>query len=895
MRFDDSAASSHGSTVTQVGTARVHSATRRRPGDRDATVSSDGMEDFAPLGGTILRRMRRSATRLDDGPIRVLRVIARLNVGGPALHVSYLTKELDERGYESTLAAGFVGEGEGSMEYVARELGIEPVLIPGLQRDVSPLRDAAVVKRLLSLIREVRPHVLHTHTAKAGAVGRAAALLAGTARPNIVVHTFHGHVLRGYFQPGATAVFRQLERRLAGATDALIAVSPEVRDDLVRLGIAPRERIAVIRLGLDLEGRVRAPVGAREALRAQLGIDEESFVIGWLGRMTEIKRVDVLLRAFAQLRSAGVESDLVLVGDGPLRQELKRLARELGVESRCHFVGFSEQVSAHYAAFDAVALTSASEGTPVTLIEALAAACPVVSTDVGGVSDVVEDCHSGYLVAPGDVAALAERLQRLAGDPALRREFGEAGRSFVVPRYSVPRLVDDVDRLYRTLLEQAAPREHRVYGALARPLSPALPALDTWVGGRRPEPAERRLRIVLLSQYFPPEIGATQSRMQAFAEYLAARGHEVTVVCEFPNHPHGVMPAEYRGRVVEDDRSNSYRILRVWVMASPEKTQRTRMQFYLSYMALATAVAPLVGRVDVVLATSPPLFTGLAGTAIARLNGAPLVLDVRDLWPAAAASLGQISLGPAFRIAEALERFLYREAAIVVAVTNPFCRYIDARRGRPPGTVLIPNGTLDVFFAEGDAAARTEPGRNGRFLVTFAGTHGIAQALPSVLDAAERMNGVAEFAFVGDGPVKRLLVEDARRRGLANVTFHDQIPIERAAKLLAQSDALLVPISAHPTFSDFVPSKLLDFMALGRPVVLSARGEAAGILALAQAGIAVEPEDPDALADAVRWLVAHPVEADEMGLRGREFARRRLRSEQAARLEQVLLDVARRS
>ena len=227
-----------------------------------------------------------------DEPIRVLRVIARLNVGGPALHVSYLTRELDRLGYETTLAAGSVGEGEGSMEYVARELGIEPLAIPLLQREISPLRDAATVRHLVGLIRTLKPHVLHTHTAKAGAVGRAAAVLAGADRPKVVLHTFHGHVLRGYFSPQVTEAFRRLERRFARVSDALIAVSPEVRDDLVRLGIAPLGKISVIRLGLDLDGRIRAGEDEARAVRERFAIPPERFLVGWLGRMTEIKRVD---------------------------------------------------------------------------------------------------------------------------------------------------------------------------------------------------------------------------------------------------------------------------------------------------------------------------------------------------------------------------------------------------------------------------------------------------------------------------------------------------------------------------------------------------------------------------------------------------------------------------
>ena len=540
---------------------------------------------------------------------------------------------------------------------------------------------------------------------------------------------------------------------------------------------------------------------------------------------------------------------------------------ELGIAERVHFVGFRDDVGTVYAASDVVALTSANEGTPVTVIEALAAGVPVVSTDVGGVADVVDDGRSGLLAAAGDVEGIATALEQLGANPELRERMGAAGRSAVLERYSVPRLVHDIDHLYRDLLSQPRPR-------VPRRLPPALPSDGI------PQ-ATRRLKVLLVSQYFPPEIGATQSRMQAFAEYLAHRGHDVTVIAEFPNHPHGIFPDQYRGRLVEDDRSNPYRILRVWVRANPEKTQITRLSFYTSFMAMAAAVAPRSGRPDVVIATTPPLFTGLAGWAIARMMRAPLVLDVRDLWPAAATSLHQISPGASTRAAEAVERHLYRAASAVVAVTRPFCEHIDAIRGRLPATRLIPNGTLEQFFAD-DGRDRLGVA-DDRYLVTFAGTLGIAQALPSTLDAAALVDGDTEFSFVGDGPMKPLLVEQAGALGLENVRFHDQIPLESITPVLAGSDALLVTLSAHPTFRQFVPSKLIDFMAVGRPVILSAAGESARSSSPPAPASSFRPRIPDALARPLRWLEAHPEEAEAMGRRGRAFARTRLRSVQAER------------
>lgn len=384
--------------------------------------------------------------------IRILRVIARLNMGGPALHVAYLSAGLRERGYGTTLVAGSLARGEESMAFVAQDLGVPVIRLSALKRDISPLRDAMSVIRLANLIRVQRPHILHTHTAKAGAIGRLAAILAGDARPPIVVHTYHGHVLRGYFDPVRANAFRLIERWLAKMTTTLIAVSPQVRDDLVRLGVAPTEKFAVVRLGVELDERIPADQNGRGETRRVLGIPPERFMVGWVGRMTGIKRTDDVLLAVRKLRERGVDACLCMVGDGPDRDHVEQRAHDLGIVENCLFLGYQEEVSPYFAAFDAMVLPSANEGTPVTAIEALAACRPVVATRVGGVPDVVRDGEDGFLVEPGDVDALADRLAALAADPELRARMGAAGRLRVLPRYAVDRLVTDMDRLYRELL-----------------------------------------------------------------------------------------------------------------------------------------------------------------------------------------------------------------------------------------------------------------------------------------------------------------------------------------------------------------------------------------------------------------------------------------------------------
>ena len=374
-------------------------------------------------------------------------------MGGPALHVAYLSSGLAARGYQTTLVAGTLASGEESMAHVAEGLGVQVVGLPELSREIAPLHDFRAVRQLARLIREQRPHILHTHTAKAGAIGRLAARFAGDARPPIVVHTFHGHVLRGYFGPLRSGSFRLLERWLARSATALVAVSPEVRDDLVELGVAAPEKFTVIRLGIELEERVAAGEDGRDEMRRTMGIPPDRFVVGWIGRMTAVKRTDDVLLAFKQLVEEGVDACLCMVGDGPDRAQVERQARALGIMRRCLFLGYQEDVAPFYAAFDTFLLPSGNEGTPVTTIEALAGARPVVATRVGGVPDVVRDGEDGFLVEPEAVADMADRLARLAHDPNLRRRMGEAGRDRVVARYSVQRLLDDVDGFYRGLLE----------------------------------------------------------------------------------------------------------------------------------------------------------------------------------------------------------------------------------------------------------------------------------------------------------------------------------------------------------------------------------------------------------------------------------------------------------
>lgn len=383
----------------------------------------------------------------------MVRVISRLNVGGPAIQAISMSRRLVERGYDTTLVRGVEGPGEGSLDDLAQELDVSPVLIPDLRRELGR-HDLAAIRGVLGIIRRERPQILHTHAAKAGTVGRIAASLAGGARPPVRIHTFHGHVLTGYFSPPKERAFRTVEQVLARGTTKLVAVSEEVRDDLLRLGIARPRSIEVIRLGFDLTRFELSDADATEArrsIRNELGIPEEGQVVTLIARLVPIKRVDRFLEMAGHLAGRPGTTFLV-VGDGELKDALTESPAASALGNALVWAGLRRDIPKILASSDLVCLTSDNEGTPVSLIEAQAASRPVVSTDVGGVPTVVEDGVSGDLVAPEAAERFSERVARLLDEPERCRRYVAEGRRTVFERFSQERLVDDLDRLYASCL-----------------------------------------------------------------------------------------------------------------------------------------------------------------------------------------------------------------------------------------------------------------------------------------------------------------------------------------------------------------------------------------------------------------------------------------------------------
>ena len=383
------------------------------------------------------------------GRIRVLRLIARLNVGGPAIHVTALTSGLDPARYDSRLATGLPGRHEGDMSYLSEAAGVAPVLLPEMGREVAPLADLATLARLVRLMRQFRPHIVHTHTAKAGAVGRMAARLSGVP---VVVHTFHGHVFHAYFGRLQSRLAVRTERMLAGLSDRLITLSERLRREIAGFGVAPSEKIEVIPLGFDLAPFAPEAGWRRGQLRAELGLAPDDWLIGSVGRLVPVKNHALLLQAAQALRQAGRRAHFVIVGDGELRPSLEAQARALGLEQAVSFTGWRRDLPPVYADLDVLVNTSRNEGTPVAVIEAMAAGVPVIATAVGGVPDVVADGATGTLVPEGDAEALARALAERLDQPEAARRMAEAARVEVLQRYSMKQLLCNVDGLYQRLL-----------------------------------------------------------------------------------------------------------------------------------------------------------------------------------------------------------------------------------------------------------------------------------------------------------------------------------------------------------------------------------------------------------------------------------------------------------
>ncbi|MBI4881280.1 MAG: glycosyltransferase [Planctomycetes bacterium] len=380
--------------------------------------------------------------------VKVARILGRGNVGGPARTALELSRRLAGRGYETLLLAGEPERTEGDLLAGVDDVTVR--VMPGFRRRPG-LGDLGAQRRLRAALREFRPDIVHTHAAKAGALGR---LASRSLRPRPrLVHTFHGHVLDGYFPRPLSALFAAVERRLALTTDALVAVSEAVARELAeRHRVAPRERFRVIENGIDLASFRAAGARSRGAARERLGCSPAALVLLVPARLVPIKGHAVLFDALRLLSPALLPLEVHLLGDGPLRRRLERAAARLREGFVVRFHGFRDDLPAVLPAGDVVVLPSKSEGMPLALMDAMACGVPVVATAVGGVPELLDQGAAGLLAAPRDAASLARALERVLGDIEFARGVARAGRKRVEERHTIERVVEEHARLYAELL-----------------------------------------------------------------------------------------------------------------------------------------------------------------------------------------------------------------------------------------------------------------------------------------------------------------------------------------------------------------------------------------------------------------------------------------------------------
>ena len=372
--------------------------------------------------------------------VKVVQIIARMNVGGPAVIVADLMRSIDSSKVEQVLITGYCDSDEADyLETVATD--IKTTRIAGLGRSVSVVSDIRAFFALVAMIKKIAPGVIHTHTAKAGVLGRLAAILAGRSAKR--VHTFHGHLLHGYFSGWKVKLVIAIEKFLAKHTDILIAIGNQVKDDLLAAGIGKRDQYRVFFPGLVEPAKI-----SKDAARQQFSMDAGDVYVAYVGRMTAIKRPDRLLNTAAEIKARNLPVKFIVAGEGDLFDATKRDAQRRDLPVR--FLGWRKDIGALLAASDIAILTSDNEGIPLTLIQAAQASLPIVATGVGSISDIVVHEVNGYLV-DSEPAALADALQKLSVDPVLREIMGKAGRERTSRYFSLEKMCSDHTELYQVL------------------------------------------------------------------------------------------------------------------------------------------------------------------------------------------------------------------------------------------------------------------------------------------------------------------------------------------------------------------------------------------------------------------------------------------------------------
>lgn len=766
-----------------------------------------------------------------------------------------LARQVRDAGYEVVVATRVGSEGER-----LRAEGFKVIPIGMIRQSRHIAKEWRAVLELVRIYREERPDIVHHVALKPILYGSIASWIVGIHR---VVNAVAG---MGFVFTSRTWKARLLRPLVVVGMKMLLSgkghwIIVQNRDDwqmFRRMGISDGSRLVLIRgSGIDVNDFRPLPE------------PDGDVTIAIVSRMLWDKGVHKLVEAFTLLRRQGEPLRLILAGEpdwgNPAAVPEARL-REWQAQDGIDWRGHVEDVREVWRTAHIACLPSRREGLPRSLLEAAACGRPMVATDVPGCRELVQDGENGLLVPAGNVNALADALRLLAHDPERRARLGRRGREIIETEFSSTLVIRKHLDLYATMLDGA------------------------------PNP-ERKLRILFLSDNFPPEMNAAATRVYERACYWAKWGHDVTVLTCQPNFPDGKVFEGYANRWYQVEEMGGIRVVRVKTFITANSGVFLRTLDFISFMVSGVAAGLFERRPDVVCATSPQFFAAIAGWILGILRRRPFVFELSDLWPASIVAVGAMRPSLPLRLVEKVELFLYRRAAAVVALTNAFKANLTRRRIDPDKITVVKNGVDLSRYAPRprDEALAAEWGLTGKLVVGYIGTHGMAHGLRNVLDAAEllRDRDDIRLMLVGAGAEREELKARAAERGITNVVFVPAQPKGLMPAFWSLCDVALVHLRNSPVFEEVIPSKMFEAMGMGLPVMLVVpAGEARAILEEDQAGIWVPPEDPQALAEACRRFADDQDMRATLARNSLAAAPRHTRETQAREMEAVLLQVA---
>jgi glycosyltransferase involved in cell wall biosynthesis len=772
--------------------------------------------------------------------IKVLRIITRLNIGGPSIHVSLLTRGLDPERFESLLVSGSVSDREGDMSYVAARLGIKRVIIPSLKREISLPRDLKCLFRLLRLLAAEKPDIVHTHTAKAGTLGRIAVFIYNRfyKKKVLVVHTFHGHVLHGYFSRTKSKLFMRAERILASISDVIIAISKSQRNELAETyRLADGAKFRTVKLGFDLDA-FAATEHLRGKFKADIGVDREYLLVGIVGRLVSIKNHQMFLNAAKMVirKKPGLNIRFVVVGDGELREELMSSAKKIGIADHILFCGWERDLPRVYADLDILTLTSINEGTPVSIIEAMASSVPVISTDAGGVRDLLgpfspewesyrfQVCRRGLLCRQNDAKGLADAICFLLSNIRLREEISKEARDFVLHHYTEKRLLRDIESIYIELLK----------GRFRYPVQKEKRA-------DLPELGPSPLRVLqVYKDYYPPVIGGVEGHLNLLANGLRARGVDVEILV-----------------------SNTCPRLEIEEVDGIRVTKAPQLGRFASAPLNPTfsAWVSRLGRKADIAHFHFPNPTGEISSLLAGLSSKVVVTYHSDI-------VRQARLAKLY--APFLREFLSR-AKMIIATSPNYVHSSDVLDAFQDKCRVIPFGIdLTRFELNDDMATEVDGIRQiyGPEITLFIGRFRYYKGLYVLLEAIKQARG--NLLMIGSGPMESDLKkqvdsdDDLRRR----VFFLGELSDKQLVAHLFASDLFVLPSILRSEAFGIV---LLEAMACRKPLVSTELGTGTSFVNQhGETGLVVPPNNAPALAEAINFLLDHPEKRERYGMAARK-------------------------